>query len=357
MDYTDPEYLKTGKLKPKWGPDAIETPEQTILPKGTRIIQYTHPGQSGSYFAPEGTNYDDLQLPDSKDKRVLNVYEVQEGGLQVDQSEVAAQSWNETADLPLGTGAQQYKSADIADVLVSQGKLKPIEQSEAQTPDDGTDWGRTSNTPQEEQILYDMESNAELEIPKENPSLQDPMHSDLHLPTEKTGTFSREIGNSEFTPNSSEALETMAQYGRTTVEYKDNYPDFSPFTKHDSPWGTIDTQVEIPHMTADRENPTWELGKRPKGTSHDPNYDLGNFAQADNELLRRLQKQCPDQSISVDDVINFRKENCLTWHECPDGKTMQLVPRSIHDACRHSGGVSEMKYRMAWGDITRPDDN
>lgn len=355
MDYNDPEYLESGKLKPNWGADAVEAPDQTILPEGTRIVQYAHPGQSGSYFAPEGTKYDDLQLPDSADKRVMNVYEVQEGALPVDQSEVAIQPWNETADGSSGTGAQQYRSADIADSLVEQGKLKPVEPSESAALDDGIDWERMANTPEEELILRDMAEKGEIDIPEVDPSLQEPVHSDVHLPTEKTGKFIGEAGNSEFIPNSTDALDKMAEYGRSSVDYKDNYPDFSPFTRHESPWGPIDSQVEIPHMTADRENPSWEMGKRPSGTSHDPNYDLGNFSQADNELLAALQRQYPDQNINVDDVVNFRKQNKLTWHECPDGKTMQLVPREIHDACRHSGGVSEMKYRMAYGNVSLPD--
>lgn len=37
------------------------------------------------------------------------------------------------------------------------------------------------------------------------------------------------------------------------------------------------------------------------------------------------------------------------------GKTVQLVPTAIHDACCHSGGVSEQKYRSAMGDICLDD--
>ena len=41
----------------------------------------------------------------------------------------------------------------------------------------------------------------------------------------------------------------------------------------------------------------------------------------------------------------------IAWHECADGKTMQLVPTAIHDACRHSGGVSTMRTVGAYGDV------
>ena len=146
----------------------------------------------------------------------------------------------------------------------------------------------------------------------------------------------------------------MRQYGQDYVNYRNNEVDFSPFTKHESPWGKLDCQVEIGHMTDQRQNPTWEYGRRPAGASHDPNYDLGNFAQADNALLDRIRETNPD--ATMDDVTDFIESNHLTWHECADGKTMQLVPTDIHDASRHSGGVSEMKYRMAMGNVELPDE-
>lgn len=43
-------------------------------------------------------------------------------------------------------------------------------------------------------------------------------------------------------------------------------------------------------------------------------------------------------------VRKFRKEKRLTWHEVPDGHTMQLIPASIHKACPHSGAVELCKY-------------
>ena len=126
MDYSVPEYLKTGKLKPKWGKDAVGDTKNTTLPEGTRIVQYAHPNNTGSYFAPEGTEYDALQLPDSKDKRIQNTYEVQKGGLDVEKSEVAKQPWNKEGDNSQGTGAVQYKSPENASTLVDQGKLKLV---------------------------------------------------------------------------------------------------------------------------------------------------------------------------------------------------------------------------------------
>lgn len=219
---------------------------------------------------------------------------------------------------------------------------------------DETDWLRTSLRRSEEEQLRDMEKNGELNVIPEDSDLEDPEHTKLHLPSEKTGEFFGERGNSDFLPDSDAARDKISQYGRDTVEYKNGYPDFAPFTTHDSEWGKINGQVEIGHMTDQRENPTWDYGRRPSSAGHDPNYDLGNFAQADNEIADQLRSNYPD--VTGDDIAAYRNANHLIWHECADGKTMQLVPEEIHNACRHSGGVSEMKYRMAWGDVARPID-
>lgn len=233
---------------------------------------------------------------------------------------------------------------DVSEAMLEEVPEDVLEEEEP-------DWERTSLTPLEEITLLEMEENGEIEIPEVSEDMTDPEQSKLHLP-DASGEFLGNPGNSAFRPDNESALQKMGEYGRDTVEYKDEYPDFSPFTKHNSLWGELDSQVEIGHMTDNRKNPTWEFGRRPPGTSHDPDYDLGNFAQADNSLLERIRETNPD--VTVDDVVAFREHNNLTWHECADGKTMQLVPTEIHDACRHSGGVSEMKYRMAWGDIELP---
>jgi len=266
-----------------------------------------------------------------------------------------------TDDIPEETmdeqGDLEDNSSDIddgeSDKPIDDADEDPLDDAEGESADevDGTDWERTSLRPEDEELLRELDENGEIDIPQEDPELEDPEHTDIHLPTNKTGEFLGEKGNSEFKPSSKDALNRMNQYGRETVDYKDGYPDFSPFTTHDSEWGPINGQAEIGHMTYNRENAAWEFGKRPRGTGHDPNYDLGNFSQADNSIANQMKEKHPD--ITGEDIAKFRKKNHLTWHECADGKTMQLVPEEIHDACRHSGGVSEMKYRMAWGDITR----
>ena len=159
-----------------------------------------------------------------------------------------------------------------------------------------------------------------------------------HTPTERTGFFRGERGNSDFVPKDARAAEKLNAFGTDHVTYKKGYPDFSPFTKfHDDVLGDIDGQVQIPHMTEHRQNPHYEYGRRTDG--HDPHASPGNFSQADNELAEKLNKE-KGTSLTGEDIQKLREENNLTWHEVEDGKTMQLLPAEIHDACRHSGGVS-----------------
>lgn len=255
----------------------------------------------------------------------------------------------ETTDAVTETGSVK-ESGFVTETGTAKGSGSVKETGSV---NDEPDWARTSLKPSEEAVLHDMEEKGEITIPEMN-FAEMPQPPAAHLPTEATGKFEGERGNSAFVPNSPEALSRMAEYGRSSVEYRSNNPDFSPFATHETPWGSLNCQVEIGHMTDQRQNPTWEGGRRPSGTSHDPSYDLGNFAQADNSLLAEIQKEHPE--VTAKDVQAFRKQNGLTWHECADGKTMQLVPTEIHDACRHSGGVSEMSYRMEIGSIDVPED-
>lgn len=47
--------------------------------------------------------------------------------------------------------------------------------------------------------------------------------------------------------------------------------------------------------------------------------------------------------IPVQDVRLWKDVYLLVWHECCDLKTMQLVPREIHDNIPHQGGIALLK--------------
>ncbi len=223
-------------------------------------------------------------------------------------------------------------------------------------PEEETDWERTSLNPENEAIIRDMDDNDEIDIPEVNPDWKEPKETEPHRPTFKSGEFEGERGNSAFYPKDHEVLDDMARFGQDHVDYVDNNPDFSPFAVHDTPWGEADSTVEIGHMTDQRKNPGIEGFRRPHGSSHDIRYDLGNFSQADNALTERIKARYPDSKVTPELIEKYRTDQKLVWHECADGKTMQLVPEKIHNACRHSGGVSVEKRNMAYGDITAPID-
>ena len=220
-----------------------------------------------------------------------------------------------------------------------------------------TDWERTSLNPENEAIIRDMDDNDEIDIPEVNPDWKEPKETEPHRPTFKSGEFEGERGNSAFYPKDHEVLDDMARFGQDHVDYVDKNPDFSPFAVHDTPWGEADSTVEIGHMTDQRKNPGIEGFRRPHGSSHDTRYDLGNFSQADNALTERIKARYPDSNVTPELIEKYRTDQKLVWHECADGKTMQLVPEKIHNACRHSGGVSVEKRNMAYGDITAPIDD
>lgn len=124
-EYSD-EYKQTGIHRVSWSKDSLDGSEQEIiLPVGAKLIQYAHEGTSGRYFANEGTDYSDLQLADSQDKRVLSTYEVVKE-LPITESIIAKQYFSNSE----GSGTtRQFKSELTADELVEQGTLIKIERN------------------------------------------------------------------------------------------------------------------------------------------------------------------------------------------------------------------------------------
>ena len=136
----------------------------------------------------------------------------------------------------------------------------------------------------------------------------------------KTGEFLGEIGNSPWKPNLDEVpkkfnpegktwREILDKYGIDSIEFKNGYPDFSKIAKG---------EVKIDDFTDNRAS---------------------NYAQADEKLAK-------ERGCSPEDIKKYRKENKLTWHECEDCKTMQLVPSEVHGNTPHYGGRAEYKNNI-----------
>lgn len=272
---------------------------------------------------------------------------VNEGlGLVDETSESCYDSTMQGYDGTDGDSSKECDCWEVPDIPL----LRDFDDANSEMITSGRRWEYTSLSHDEELVIEDMIKNGELEEP--SLTTNEPEHRNPNLPRD-SGQFEGTVGDSAFVPDDVKAQAKIREFGEDSIMYTNGYPDFSPFTKHETKWGLIDCQVEIGHMTENRQNATFEYGHRPKGASHDPRYDLGNFAQADNELLKKIRADNPDATI--DDIEALKKTNRLTWHECEDGKTMQLVPTEIHDACKHSGGVSEVKYRAQMGDVDKVD--
>ena len=72
--------------------------------------------------------------------------------------------------------------------------------------------------------------------------------------------------------------------------------------------------------------------------------DKGNYRQANEALARKL-------GVSTNVIKEYAENNNMTWHECRDGVTMQLIPTDMNRICKHSGGVSMLSDEIKNGKV------
>lgn len=140
-----------------------------------------------------------------------------------------------------------------------------------------------------------------------------------HTPREGiNGTWSGERGNSLFKP-----FGDILPKGVEGIQYKDGYPDFSKVAQ---------ASVKIDNMTGTRST----------------NFMQCNTKLADmwNSIGHNGKTDWTPRAIS-----EFQRVNGLTWHECQDMTTCQLVPSKIHSIATHCGGVSLCKALEPIGGI------
>ena len=108
--------------------------------------------------------------------------------------------------------------------------------------------------------------------------------------------------------------ELLDKYGIDGIPFRDGEPDFSE---------VAEAEVQVDEIGTERDE---------------------NFAKADEALAKKWTEEQKDgHEWTAEDVRNYRKEHHLTWHECGDRTTMQLVPAEVHSNVPHSGGVSAAK--------------
>lgn len=165
---------------------------------------------------------------------------------------------------------------------------------------------------------------------------------DLHdnlmggLPT-SNGHWVGEAGNSRWLPDGDYTPKNRLynnMYGKTWAQIlRDNHCEEGiVFTNGEIDFartGVVKAEVSIPSGIATCFNEQdLEKGKRTR--LHDTAFAI---------LAQQLGK-------SVNEVMKWKDENVYVWHECIDLKTLQLVPREIHDNVTHQGGVAVLKTSM-----------
>lgn len=130
----------------------------------------------------------------------------------------------------------------------------------------------------------------------------------MHIP--KNGKWSGDLGNSKFWPNSahkdSELSTLQKLVGKDGIPFKNGYPNFEKFRTHNIP---------VKNMT---------------GAQSDNNLAIDALIKNGNFKNRK-------------EVLDFVNKNDLIFHHEPDGKSMSLVKRIVHDNVRHQGGASFLR--------------
>lgn len=140
------------------------------------------------------------------------------------------------------------------------------------------------------------------------------------------GKWSGDRGESMFVPTADRVREILRNKGLKGIEYKNGIPDFDPIAE---------AKVIIQGMSQHRFSQIGENGER----------IVGNYEKADIECAKAWNRERRDgkDDWTHQDVKKWREANGYTWHEHNDMKTCSLVPTEVHEACRHLGGVSEIK--------------
>jgi hypothetical protein len=113
-------------------------------------------------------------------------------------------------------------------------------------------------------------------------------------------------GNSEWYSNNAEAYDhTKGE----PIRYEGGKPDFTPYVE----------KTALTEQTGDNAR---------------------DFASADRSLARQEAWVKPDGAPNASEAARFRKENDLTWHHNQDQRTMEAVPRDVHESAPHTGGAA-----------------
>ena len=178
-------------------------------------------------------------------------------------------------------------------------------------------------------------------------------------PSLESNRWAGERGESVCAPQSDAARQIMEERGISGVQYQDGVPDFSPFSESTVKLGYMTDARHSQGLTAGRDGKDtiyahFEDGETVSESHHADKssmadlhmkYDKpGNFEQADALTAEQWTVDGRDgKEWTAEDVAQYRQDHGLTWHECNDMETMQMIPEAINADFGHLGGVGEVK--------------
>lgn len=178
-------------------------------------------------------------------------------------------------------------------------------------------------------------------------------------PSFESNRWAGERGESVCVPQSDEVRQIMEERGISGVQYQNGVPDFSPFSESTVKLGYMTDARHSQGLSVGRDGKDtvyayFEDGKLVSRSHHADNgsmadlhmkYDKpGNFEQADVLTAEQWTANGRDgKEWTANDVAQYRQDHGLTWHECNDRETMQMIPEAINADFGHLGGVGEVK--------------
>lgn len=92
-------------------------------------------------------------------------------------------------------------------------------------------------------------------------------------------------------------------------------------------------------------NSKWAGKTHPSGVEFDnqgfPKF--GKHAEAEVSFDNLTGNVKKDAKLANDHLGLDKTPDGFTWHHHQDGKTLQLVPEELHNACRHTGGCAVIR--------------
>jgi len=227
----------------------------------------------------------------------------------------------------------ENKTQDVDTGIDNKNKLDSLDKPlkfEVDRFDDTNDNKRDTLESLDKPLHCETDKNMEIPEKKEYYTTYDERLE--HTPQEDCsyGKWEGSRGESKFIPEKESAKEALEKYGQDGIVYQDAIPDFSECSE---------ANVEI-DMTEHRQSTIDQNTKE---------RIVGNFEKADAECAKQWNEIGKDgkNDWTARDISEWRGKNQYTWHECNDMRTCNLVPRAIHEECKHSGGVAECKRRDA----------